>query len=165
MAEYGILPEFSFVMGNPPDPEADIRQTMAFIRQVKRANPRSEIVMYLYTPVPLAGDLYAEAQAEGFAFPQTLDEWVSDDWMNFSQRRSTVMPWLKQPLRERLRDFERVLNAYYPTATDLRLTGARRALLRVVSAWRYHLGFYRFPLELRALHRVLAYQRPETSGF
>ena len=35
-------------------------------------------------------------------------------------------------------------------------------LLRAASAWRYHSGFYRFPLELRALHRLLAYQRPET---
>ncbi len=64
-----------------------------------------------------------------------------------------------------MRDFERVLNAYYPTSTNHHLTGIRRKLLRAVSAWRYHSGFYRFPLELRALHRLLAYQRPETSGF
>ena len=39
MARYGIVPEMSFVMGNPPDPEADMRQTLAFIRQVKQINP------------------------------------------------------------------------------------------------------------------------------
>jgi hypothetical protein len=38
-------------------------------------------------------------------------------------------------------------------------------LLRSASAWRYHLRFYDFPLELRALHKVLHYQRPETTGF
>ncbi len=165
MKGYDILPEFSFVMGNPPDPEADIRETTEFIRRVKTVNSQAEIVMYLYTPVPLAGDLYDEAQAEGFAFPQTLDDWVSPAWLNFSQRRSTTMPWLKPPLQSRLRDFERVLNAYYPTATDAKLNRVWRSLLRAVSAWRYHLRFYRFPLELRALHRVIAYQRPETSGF
>ena len=165
MREWNIIPEFSFVMGSPPDPEADIRGTMEFIRKVKRVNARAEIVMYLYTPVPLAGDLYDQAQAEGFAFPNTLEEWVGPQWSNFSQRRSTTLPWMKQPLWERLRDFERVLNAYYPTATDAKLGDAWRALLRGVSAPRYHLRFYRFPLELRALHRVIAYQRPETSGF
>lgn len=164
MKQWNIVPEFSFVMGNP-DPEADARQTIAFIRQVKKVNPATEVIMYLYTPVPLAGDLYDEARADGFAFPETLLEWVSPDWVAFSQRRSKTMPWVKQPLQEMLYDFERVLNAYYPTSTDTRLTRTWRGVLRAVSAWRYHLGFYRFPLELRALHKVIAYQRPETSGF
>ena len=64
-----------------------------------------------------------------------------------------------------MRDFELVLNAYYPTSTDARLTGARRALLRAASAWRYHGRVYQLPLELRALQKVVHYQRPETSGF
>ena len=165
MGKLGITPEFSFVMGNPPDPEADIRETMEFIRKVKRVNPRAEIIMYLYTPVPLAGDLYDEATKEGFAFPQTLEEWLSPAWLNFSQRRSLTLPWMQPSLRERLRDFERVLNAYYPTATDPKLAGLWRTVLRTASAWRYHLRFYRFPLELRVLHKLIAYQRPETSGF
>src|SRR6185369_10407262 len=121
MDSWGIVPEFSFVMGNPPDPERDVRETMEFIRKIKKVNPRAEIIMYLYTPVPLDGDLYDEAKAEGFAFPKTLEEWVGREWMDFSQRRSTTMPWIKQPLQQRLHDFERVLNAYYPTSTDVRL--------------------------------------------
>ena len=165
MKTYNIIPEFSFVMGNPPDPEGDIRGTMEFIRKVKTVNPRAEIVMYLYTPVPLSGDLYDEAVAEGFAFPETLDEWIRPQWRDFSQRRSITMPWMKQPLQQRLHDFERVLNAYYPTATDPKLTKLWRSILRVTSSWRYHLRLYRFPIELRALQHVIAYQRPETSGF
>lgn len=165
MARYGIVPEMSFVLGNPPDPESDVRQTLAFIRQVKRANPQTEIILYMYTPVPLAGELYEQAKAEGFQFPETLEQWISPEWRDFSQRRSAALPWVQDPLRRRLHDFERVLNAYYPTATNPSLTGPRRALLRIASAWRYHLGIYAHPLELRALHKVLAYQRPETSGF
>lgn len=165
MREYGIVPEMSFVMGNPPDPEADARETIAFIRKVKRVNPATEVIMYLYTPVPLAGELYEQAKAEGFRFPQTLEEWVSPEWQDFSQRRSTTMPWLKDPVRQRIRDFERVLNAFYPTSTDVRLTGLRRLTLRAASWWRYQLNFYRFPVELRALDRLISYQRPETAGF
>jgi radical SAM superfamily enzyme YgiQ (UPF0313 family) len=165
MRGYGIVPEFSFVMGNPPDPEADVESTLRFIRKVKRVNPHTEIIMYVYTPVPLAGELYEEAKAEGFAFPRTLEEWISSDWQDFAQRRSAQIPWLADPLRRRLRDFERVLSAYYPTITNPNLTGARRVLLRAASAWRYHLGFYQYPFELRPLQRLLAYQRPETCGF
>lgn len=165
MREYGIVPEFSFVLGSPPDPEADVRQTLEFVRRVKRVNPASEIVLYNYTPVPLAGDLYDTAQAQGFRFPETLDEWVSDDWLDFAQRHSAHMPWLPDRVRRHIRDFERVLNAYYPTSTDLRLTGLRRHLLRAASGWRYWSRFYHLPLELSALQRVMHYQRPETSGF
>jgi phage gp46-like protein len=165
MAGYGIVPEMSFVLGNPPDPETDVRQTIAFIRQVKHINPQTEIILYMYTPVPLAGELYEQARASGFQFPATLEEWISPEWREFAQRRSAVMPWVQDPLRRRLRDFERVLNAYYPTTTNPGLTRARRAVLKAASAWRYHTGIYSHPLELRALHKVMAYQRPETSGF
>jgi radical SAM superfamily enzyme YgiQ (UPF0313 family) len=165
MAAYDIVPEMSFVLGNPPDPEADARQTMAFIRKVKEVNPRTEIILYMYTPVPLSGELFEQARANGFDFPQTLEGWISDEWKEFSQRRSSAMPWVQDPLRHRMHNFERVLNAYYPTATDTRLTDLWRWILKAASAWRYHLGFYSFPLELRALHKFLHYQRPETTGF
>ncbi len=162
---YGIVPEFSFVLGNPPDPEGDTRATIEFIRKVKRVNPAAEIILYMYTPVPLAGELYEQAKASGFRFPETLEEWISPTWQEFAQRRSATMPWLEDPLRRRVHDFERVLNAYYPTVTDVRLRGPWRLVLKALAGWRYHLRFHRFPFELAALHRLVAYQRPETSGF
>jgi radical SAM superfamily enzyme YgiQ (UPF0313 family) len=165
MARYDIVPEMSFVVGNPPNPDGDTRQTLEFIRKVKQINPRTEVIIYVYTPVPLAGELYEQALADGFAFPETLEGWISDEWQEFIQRRSANMPWMRDPIRQRVRNFERVLNAYYPTSTDIRLQGAMRGLLKAISAWRYHLKVYSYPLELRALHRLLHYQRPETTGF
>jgi anaerobic magnesium-protoporphyrin IX monomethyl ester cyclase len=165
MRDWGIIPELSFVLGNPPDPEEDSRQTLEFIRRLKRINPDTEIILYLYTPVPLAGTLYDEARASGFAFPRTLDEWVSGEWLDFVQRRSGTIPWIQRDLHHRLKEFERVLNAYYPTSTLRHLNRPKRALLRAASAWRWHTRTYAWPLELAALHRVMAYRRPETSGF
>jgi radical SAM superfamily enzyme YgiQ (UPF0313 family) len=165
MKSYGIIPEMSFVLGNPPEPEADMIRTMDFIREVKRVNPATEIILYLYTPVPLSGTLFEEARAEGFAFPETLEEWVSQEWRDFSQRRSTNVPWLADPVRRRIRDFQLVVNAYFPTATDPDLGTLKRMMLRGSSAWRYRTRFYAFPIELRLLQKVFTYQRPETSGF
>jgi hypothetical protein len=165
MRDYEIIPEFSFVLGNPPDPEDDTNGTLDFIRRVKRVNPRSEIILYMYTPVPLAGELYEQARASGFRFPETLEGWIDPAWLEFSQRRSAHVPWVSDPLRRRVREFERVLNAYYPTATDPKLGEVRRAVLKVASAWRYRLRFYAKPWELDLLHQMLPYQRPETSGF
>jgi anaerobic magnesium-protoporphyrin IX monomethyl ester cyclase len=165
MRRYRIVPEFSFVLGNPPDPEADVAGTIEFIKKLKKVNPQSEIIMYMYTPVPLAGELYEQAKAEGFAFPDTLEGWCHPDWEEFSQRRSTTMPWIKDDLRRRVRNFERVLNAYYPTSTNPNLRGLKTSILRAASGWRWATGRYEYPLELRALHRLFAYQRPETTGF
>jgi hypothetical protein len=165
MRSYGIVPEFSFVLGNPPDPDEDTNRTIEFIRKVKRVNSRAEIVMYVYTPVPLAGDLYDAAVAQGFKFPESLDEWVSADWSEFSQRKGAQIPWLREALRTRVRTFERVLNAYYPTVTDARmLRGPLCWILRTFSSWRYHLRRYELPVELRILEKLVGYQRPETRG-
>jgi radical SAM superfamily enzyme YgiQ (UPF0313 family) len=150
---FGIIPEFSFVVGNPPDPEADLRQTMAFIRRVKTINPASEIILYVNSPV------------SDFGFPDTLDEWLSDRWQAFSLRRDPQTQWSPSRVRRRVKDFETVLNAYYPTMTDMRLTGWKRGLLRGVSAWRYHARISAWPIELNALQRVFNYQRPEIMGF
>jgi radical SAM superfamily enzyme YgiQ (UPF0313 family) len=165
MQSYGIVPEFSFVLGNPPEPEEDIEQSIGFIRRLKEVNPAIEVILYVYTPVPLEGTLYNEARAMGFKFPDTLDEWVSGDWRHFAMRREPNTPWLNPHLKKRVRDFERVLNAYYPTVTDSRLTGLKRAALQALGSWRYHSGIYSYPLELRAFHKFFRYQRPETTGF
>jgi anaerobic magnesium-protoporphyrin IX monomethyl ester cyclase len=168
MRGYGIVPEFSFVLGCPPDPEQDVATTFAFIRRIKQINPATEIVLYTYTPVPLDGSLYAEAQKHGFAFPETLDEWATPAWQQLSMRRGDGIPWMDghgARMRRRVRNFERVINAYYPTVTDARLSGWRRAALKAASAWRYRLRWYGAPYELRALHRLIHYQRPETTGF
>jgi anaerobic magnesium-protoporphyrin IX monomethyl ester cyclase len=165
MRTYGIVPEFSFVVGNPPDPAADLAHTLSFIRRVKTVNPETEIILYVYSPVPLEGNFYDAAQSQGFAFPDTLEKWVSDEWQAFALRRDPATPWSHGDVRQRVRDFESVLNAYYPTVTDMRLTPGRRSLLRAAAAWRYHTESYRRPVELNLLQRAFRYQRPETTGF
>ncbi|MGH9337732.1 MAG: B12-binding domain-containing radical SAM protein, partial [Vicinamibacteria bacterium] len=165
MREYGVVPELSFVLGSPPDPVEDTERTFEFIRKIKRVNPDTEVVLYVYTPVALDGNLYDEARRSGFAFPETLEEWASGPWRQLSMRRGDRIPWIQPGIRRRVRDFERVLNAFYPTTTDRRLTRWRRALLKTASSGRYRFEIYGAAYELRVLHRLMRYQRPETTGF
>ncbi len=162
---YGIVPELSFVMGNPPDPMQDIRVTMEFIREVKRLNPATEIILYIYTPVPLDGNLYNTAREYGFKFPETLEEWTTGRWKEFSLRRTPGVPWLDKRALKLVRDFEAVVNAYYPTVTDIKLQGLKRQFSRALAAWRYYFEFYKYPVELKAWQKLVHYQRPETTGF
>src|SRR5262249_5994327 len=165
MRDYGIVPEFSFVLGSPPDPLADVASTFDFIRRIKKVNPATELVLYAYTPVPLDGQLFDAARSQGFAFPETLQEWASPKWEQLANRRGDGIPWMDGEVRRRIRNFERVINAYYPTTTDMKLTRWHRGALRVASGLRYAMKWYGAPYELRALHRLIQYQRPETTGF
>lgn len=166
MKHLGIVPEFSFVMGNPPEPLADIENTIAFIRKIKKINPTTELILYIYTPVPHdRSELLKVAQELGFRFPQTLEEWASDEWERFAHRRDPHVSYFKDNARRKVRDFEAVVNAYYPTTTDIRLQGAMRLLLKGLAGWRYKLGFYSLPYELKVLQRLVHYRRPETTGF
>ena len=164
--EYNIIPELSFMVGNPTDSRDGIVRSLEFIRQTKEINPEAEIILYRYDPVPLEGEMWQGALAHGFQFPQTLEQWAHPYWVQLQRRRRANVPWFSKRNQQLVRDFETVLNAYFPTATDRRLQGGPwRSLLRVLSGWRYQRRCYRWPMELRALQTLLHYQRPETSGF
>ena len=59
--EYGVIPEFSFVLGGPQDPEGEIERTFVFIRRIKALNPESENRLVHLQPHPPAR---AEAPGE-----------------------------------------------------------------------------------------------------
>ncbi len=166
MKAFNVIPELSFVLGNPPDPMADIENTIAFIRKIKDINPATELILYIYTPVPQEGSVMTEeAYARGFEFPDTLEAWASKEWYLKSMRRDPGTPWFTDTVRRRVRNFESVVNAYYPTVTDWRLRGNVRRVLNVLSGWRYRRQVYSMPYELKSLQRVVHYRRPETTGF
>src|SRR5262245_58638526 len=50
--EYDVIPEFSFVLGGPEDPEGEIEKTLSFIRRLKQLHPACEIILYFYSPTP-----------------------------------------------------------------------------------------------------------------
>jgi anaerobic magnesium-protoporphyrin IX monomethyl ester cyclase len=165
-ASYGIVPEYSFVLGIPSHTHADILSTIRLIRRIKAVNEAVEIVLYRYDPVPLSCRLSDEARRHGFAFPTSLEEWITPYWDALQRRRAAALPWLSPEDVRLLQDFEVVLNAYYPTSTDRRYHSRwHRLLLRLLSGWRYLLGLYRWPLELRLVDHLVHYQRPEVSGF
>ena len=168
---FKIVPEYSFVLGFPADSPEQVRiqieDEIQFIREIKSINPDTEIIIYIYSPVPTEGsELFKRIQEAGFSFPSTLEEWLSPAWENFDLRRNPLTPWLTPEMIRRIRDFETVLNAYYPTATDLKLTGFQKSIMRLVANFRYRLDFCRFPVELKFLQKYwLKYRQPEWEGF
>lgn len=170
LARFDIIPEYSFVLGTPADTpeevEIQIDQEIDFIREIKAVNPNTEIIIYTFSPVPTEGsELYEAVLKSGFQFPQTLEDWLSPAWENFDLRKNPLTPWLLPHHIDKIRNFETVLNGYFPTVSDSRLNSGKRNMIKAVSHWRYKTGFYNFPLEIKILHKLWKYRQPETEGF
>lgn len=170
MKDVDIIPEYSFVLGFPADSEEEvarlIREEIQFIKEIKRANPNTEIIIYIYSPVPTENsELYNEVRKTGFRFPEKLEDWISPQWENFDLRKNPLTPWLKPYMIDQIKNFETVLNGYYPTVSDVRLKPWQKKVLRLISTWRYKMNFFSYPYEIKVLQKLWKYRQPETEGF
>lgn len=170
LKKFDIIPEYSFVLGIPSDTEEEadkqINEDIEFIKKVKAINPNTEIIIYTYSPVPTEGsEMYNKVLASGFKFPETLEDWVSPAWENFDLRKNPLTPWLKPYMIDKIKNFETVLNGYFPTESDIRFKKWQKNIIRTWSGLRYHSGFYKLPYEIKALQKIWKYRQPETEGF
>lgn len=170
LGKVGIIPEYSFVLGMPGDSEEKVMKQIdsdiEFIKTIKGINPDTEIIIYLYSPVPTEGsELYQQIKSAGFSFPESLEDWLNPSWENFDLRKNPLTPWLTPKMVDKIRNFETVLNAYYPTQSDFRIKGVKKNVLRGLSSWRYRSKVYNFPYELKAFQKLWKYRQPEIEGF
>ncbi|MCY7410705.1 MAG: B12-binding domain-containing radical SAM protein [Chitinophagales bacterium] len=171
LKKFDIIPEYSFILGMPAATEEKVMRQidddMKFIHEIKKINPATEIIIYVYSPVPTEGSqLQNDVHALGFQFPTTLEEWRSPQWEEFDMHRNPLTPWLKPYMVEKIKNFEAVINGYYPTISDIKLSMFERKTIRWISSWRYKLQFYSFAWEVRGLQKFwLRYRRPDWEGF
>ncbi len=171
MKKFDIIPEYSFVLGFPAEtPEKVMEQIdndIAYIKEIKTINPKTEIIIYVYSPVATEGsDMYEQVKKSGFSFPENLDEWLAPAWQNFDLRKNPLTPWLTPKMVNKILGFETVLNAQYPTVSDFKVTQFQKSVMRKLSTFRYNLNIFAFPYELKALQKFwLRYRQPEIEGF
>jgi len=168
---HGVIPELSFMVAPPEDPEGETERTFEFIRRVKRLNPDAEIIVYVYTPlppsrVPNAGRLnitpLRTLDGDEVQFPKTPEEWAEPRWIDYACHADA--PWVSEKLRRRIRDFVTVLNCRFPTVQDPRSLTVSRTLLRSLAAWRYRFRRYDRPWELYASRNVIKLLDPRVSS-
>ncbi|MBL0032793.1 MAG: B12-binding domain-containing radical SAM protein [Bacteroidetes bacterium] len=170
MKKFDIIPEYSFVLGMPGETEEEswkqIKRDVEFIREIKEINPDTEIIIYVYSPVPVEGsELYEKVRASGFHYPEKLEDWISPAWEKFDLRKNPLTPWLTSEMIDYIRNFETVLNGYFPTYSDIRLNDTKIKILKKISAFRYKNKVYSFPYEIKAIQKLWKYRQPEIEGF
>ncbi|HXP85557.1 MAG TPA: radical SAM protein [Bryobacteraceae bacterium] len=161
--QFDIIPEFSFVIGNPREPDRDLRDNMRFIRRLKKLNPRAEIIIQHYTPTPHPDGMYGEIDNQ-LEFPKSPEEWASERWYTFTVRRDPALPWLPRKTKRLIDAFETVMNCRWPTIQDAHMSRWARAALVALSSWRYALDVYGWPYELEAAQKLLALRNPKVES-
>ena len=173
--EYGVIPEFSFVLGGPEDPEGEIEKTFALIKRVKAIHPQCEVILYFYSPTPQRdraslSEALTKARIpvlkrygpDGPDLPTTPEEWTRPEWINYVCHRDA--PWLSPQLRAKVDDFAKVLSCRFPTSQDYTTPDWGKSLLRLLAAWRYRTGYYRSPWELDLARRFIPLRKPQVEG-
>ena len=123
--EHGIIPEFSFVFGDPQEPEREIDTTLAFIRQLKGVNPAMELISYFYTPTPQRRGTYGDVDALA-GTPTTLEEWMQPEWVGWMTHEEPQVSWMDERLRARVHDFVREIRTRFPSVHDSQAYGHLR---------------------------------------
>lgn len=161
--QFGIIPEFSIIFGNPKDPEGDTRECFRFIRKLKQLNPDAEIVVQHYTPVPQRARMYGGVEHQ-IHFPATPDEWATERWQRFATQKDPSTPWLGPRTKQLIDNFELVVSSRWPTVQDFRLPAWGRWALKALSDWRYRLGVYSMPVELKWAQRAINLRKPKVES-
>jgi radical SAM superfamily enzyme YgiQ (UPF0313 family) len=169
----GVIPELSFMLAPPHDPEGETERTFQFIRHIKRVHPKTEIMLYVYAPLPPApgaknpqveravGNL-KNGNGAPLSFPTTADGWAEPQWLAYWCH--TDVPWLDARMRARIRDFSTVLGCRFPTVTDVRSPQWGKSALRALASWRYRFQRYERPWELNFSKRFIRLWDPRVSG-
>jgi radical SAM superfamily enzyme YgiQ (UPF0313 family) len=157
--EHGIIPELSFVFGDPDDPGGEIENTLAFVRRLKTVNPAMELISYFYTPTPQRRATYGDVDALA-GTPTTLEEWTEPEWVDWMTHENPRVPWMDGRLRARVQDFELVLRSRFPSVHDHRTRAWGKALGRVLARGRWERGDFDAPRALRTIRR-LAQRTPD----
>jgi anaerobic magnesium-protoporphyrin IX monomethyl ester cyclase len=169
----GVIPELSFMLAPPQDPEGETERTFEYIRHIKSRFPRTEIMLYVYSPLPPAPGIASphversvarlrNHQGEPLIFPDTAAEWAEDRWVDYWCHKD--VPWMTDGLRQRIRDFTTVLGCRFPTATDIRSSRWSKSALRALASWRYRYGRYGRPWELAVSKKFVRLLDPRVSG-
>jgi radical SAM superfamily enzyme YgiQ (UPF0313 family) len=138
---------FSLIFALPDETDADQRQTLAMIREIKSRFPNTEFHSNIYTPYPGAPN-FKRALTMGLKEPQSLEEWA-DFYPKFQR-----LPWIDERRHtqiQRMRDYIRIGYGMDGVRRRSLLRNAANRVLGPIARARLEAHRYSLPLELWAL--------------
>lgn len=160
------------MLAPPHDPEGETERTFDFIREIKRVHPGTEVMIYIYTPLPPSAPAASarprpsvelrDCNGAPVAYPTHVEDWAKPEWLDYWCHKDA--PWLTPRLRQRILDFTTVLGCRFPTITDIRSPRWAKSALSAVASWRYQYRRYDRPWELELSKKFVRLWDPRASS-
>jgi anaerobic magnesium-protoporphyrin IX monomethyl ester cyclase len=130
---HGVGAIFNFIVGFPGESQQSMHATLSLAKQLRRSNAEFETPIFYYRPYP-GNPMADQSAAQGYVFPQGLEEWADFDYVGGRGPWITAEQWQKV---ERFKFYSK--HAWRP--------GAWRWPLRATSQWRCNHDWYDLPVE------------------
>jgi len=156
--KYGIIPQYSFMVGLPGETKKDIYQTIKLIDRLVKLGPQVQILgPQVFRPYP-GSVLYQACVSSGWSAPQSLTGWAKavKDELNFLSPRN--FPWIKDVnLVESLEAYVRfgahtIKSAFGSTVKANKIL---KLLFILLCQLRWKLKFFRWPIEFKIARRAV----------
>ena len=130
---HGVGAIFNFIVGFPGESQQSMQATLSLAKELRRSNSEFETPIFYYRPYP--GNAMADqSAAQGYVFPQGLEEWADFDYVGGRGPWISAEQWQQV---ERFKFYSK--HAWRP--------GAWRWPLRAASQWRCNHDWYDLPVE------------------
>ena len=86
--DLGIAVQFPFIVGFPGETDASVQASFDMIKRLRAMSPNFSTPIFYFKPYPGTG-ITKRVEEDGFALPQTLDQWTNFDFVG-----SVGGPWV-----------------------------------------------------------------------
>ncbi len=150
--KYGIIPQYSFMIGLPGETKIDMLLTLKVIDRLVKLSDKVQILgPQAFRPYP-GSELYQECLASGWQAPQSLDEWANLVQNELSYLTVQNFPWVKY------KDFVESMEAYVrfgamslksAMGSSVKAQRFLKLIFVLVCEFRWKLKFFYFPFEYK----------------
>ena len=156
--KYGIVPQYSFMVGLPGETKKDMFETISLIDKLTKLSPEVQILgPQAFRPYP-GSALYQECLVSGWRAPQSLEQWakIMENELNYLSPQN--FPWLKDP------DFVESLEAYVrfgahsfksALGSTVKANKFLKTLFILLCKLRWKLKFFKWPIEFKIAKGVM----------
>ena len=150
--KYGIIPQYSFMIGLPGETKEDMMLTLKVIDRLVKLSPKVQILgPQAFRPYP-GSELYQECLASGWQAPKSLDEWAHLVQNELSYLTVQNFTWVKhKDLVESMEAYVRfgAMNLKSAMGSSVKAQRFLKLIFVLVCELRWKLKFFYFPFEYK----------------
>jgi radical SAM superfamily enzyme YgiQ (UPF0313 family) len=136
---FNIAIIFSVIVGFPNETAESVLETLSVVKRLRKMSENFSVSIYYYKPYP-GNKIADELSAQGYRFPEGLEEWSNFDYVN-----SGKSDWLSN---DQIRTIE-LFKFYSELAWSKKR--ASKYIFQKIAKWRCEKEMYTFPVEKKII--------------